>query len=65
VTVRRLPDGSYEILVADDGVEERRRDSTEAIEERARLLGGRVRIDTSDDGTAVSIAIPAYVAAVR
>jgi signal transduction histidine kinase len=64
-TVRRLADGSYEISLVDDGVEERRRGSTEAIEERARLLGGRVRIETSDEGTAVSIAIPAYVAAVR
>lgn len=65
VAVTRLVDGSYRVLVADDGVEERRRDSTEAIEERARLLGGRVRIDTSDDGTEMSIVIPAYVAAVR
>lgn len=65
VVVHRRPDGSFETLVVDDGVEERRRDSTEAIEERARLLGGRVEIETSEKGTAVRISIPAYVAAVR
>lgn len=54
--------GGYEATVHDDGVAERRRTSLEGLEERAKVLGARVRVRTSDDGTLVSVSIPAYVA---
>ena len=50
--------GGLEATVADDGVAERRRASVEALEERARLLGAAVQVDTDEGGTAVGIAIP-------
>jgi signal transduction histidine kinase len=60
VTLSDLPDGSAELTVVDDGHLERRRDSAEAFEERARPLSGRVQIDRSDAGTNVSVALPGY-----
>jgi signal transduction histidine kinase len=62
VTVTDTTDGGVELAVADDGHPERRRDSAEAFEERARPLSGRVRIDRGDSGTTVTVALPAYVA---
>jgi signal transduction histidine kinase len=55
-----LPDGGAELTVADDGHRERRRDSAEAFEERARPLSGTVHVDLGDEGTRVSVALPAY-----
>ena len=60
VSVRRRADGGFEARVRDDGVAERRRASLEALEERARLLGARVRIGSDATGTAVAVDIPAY-----
>jgi signal transduction histidine kinase len=60
VTVVDLPDGGAELRVVDDGHLERRRGSTEAFEERARPLSGRVQVDRSDEGTTVTVALPGY-----
>jgi signal transduction histidine kinase len=54
--------GGAELSVADDGRLERRRASAEAFEERARALSGRVRIDRSEAGTTVTVALPGYAA---
>jgi signal transduction histidine kinase len=60
VRVAEAADG-VEAVIADDAPGERRRRSFEAIEERARPLGGRLEVDQSDDGgTAVRVVFPAY-----
>jgi signal transduction histidine kinase len=60
VTVADLPDGGAELTVIDDGHLERRRESAEAFEERARPLSGEVHVDRSEAGTKVSVALPSY-----
>ena len=66
VTVEELADGDYATEVDDDGVDERRRASIEAIEERVRLLNGRLSIESLDEGgTAIRVVMPAYVAAAQ
>jgi two-component system NarL family sensor kinase len=62
VVVAEVSSGAFFIRVEDDGVEERRRASVESIEERARLLGARVSVQTSARGTLVEIELPPYVA---
>ena len=73
--VRRLPeridvrvseqaDGSFLTEIADNGVEERRRASVEALEDRLRILNGRLTIESVEQsGTLVRVVVPAYVAA--
>ena len=63
VSVTGTPGGAYEARVHDDGVAERRRASVQALEERAQVLGARVSVRTSADGTTVMVHVPAYVAA--
>jgi signal transduction histidine kinase len=63
VRVAARGDGAYEASVHDDGVAERRRASVEALEERAQVLGTHVDVARGEDGTTVSVGIPAYVAA--
>src|SRR5215218_3934082 len=66
VTVEELADGDYATEVDDDGVDERRRASIEAIEERVRLLNGRLSIEPREEGgTAIRVVMPAYVAAAQ
>jgi signal transduction histidine kinase len=60
VTLADLPDGGAELRVVDDGHLERRRDSAEAFEERARPLSGRVEVERTETGTTVSVLLPAY-----
>ena len=58
--------GDYATEVDDDGVDERRRASIEAIEERVRLLNGRLSIESREEGgTAIRVVMPAYVAAAQ
>jgi signal transduction histidine kinase len=64
VAVRELEDGSYETEIADDGVVERRRASIEAIDERVKILNGRLSVDHGEQaGTLVRVVVPSYVAA--
>ena len=64
VRVVELEDGSFAAEVADDGMGERRRRSVEAIEERVRVLNGRLSLQTRDgEGTVLRVVLPAYVAA--
>ena len=66
VTVEELGDGGFATEVDDDGVDERRRASIEAIEERVRLLNGRLSIESREEGgTAIRVVMPAYVAAAQ
>ena len=50
VAVREREDGGFEAEIADDGVEERRRASIEAIDERVKILNGRLSIDSGEHG---------------
>jgi signal transduction histidine kinase len=66
VTVEELADGGFATEVDDDGVDERRRASIEAIEERVRLLNGRLSVEAREEGgTAIRVVMPAYVAAAQ
>ncbi|HSK16273.1 MAG TPA: hypothetical protein VK915_08890 [Gaiellaceae bacterium] len=66
VTVRSCEDGGYETEIFDNGVEERRRGSIEAIDERVKILNGRFSVDSGEaGGTHVRVAVPPYVAAAR
>jgi signal transduction histidine kinase len=60
ITVKDTKDGGSELTVVDDGRLERRRDSAEAFEERARPLSGQVRVDRSERGTTLTVALPGY-----
>jgi signal transduction histidine kinase len=60
VRVGEAPDG-VEAVIVDDAPGERRRRPFEAIEERARGLGGRLEVDQSPGGgTVVRVVFPAY-----
>jgi signal transduction histidine kinase len=64
VGIEVRPDGGVSAAIADDGVEERRGASLEAIRERARILGGTVSIEPGPEGgTVVLLVVPPYVAA--
>jgi signal transduction histidine kinase len=64
VAVAQGPDGGVAAEISDDGMGERRRASIEAIEERVRVLNGRLSVDQRDDGgTRVRVILPPYVAA--
>jgi molecular chaperone HscA len=52
--------GGATMTVSDDGHLERRRDSTEAFQERARPLSGRVQVDRSETATTVTVSLPEY-----
>jgi signal transduction histidine kinase len=63
IRVSDAGDGTVETVIADDGAGERRRDSFEDIEERARTLSGTLEVDAGEDGgTAVRVVLPSYVA---
>jgi signal transduction histidine kinase len=60
VKLTELPDGGAELTIADDGHLERRRDSAQAFEERARPLSGKVDLKRTDAGTTLTVALPGY-----
>jgi signal transduction histidine kinase len=62
VTVGEAENGAFTAIVRDDGLTERRRASTEALEERAHVLGARVKVEADGAGTVVSVAIPQHAA---
>jgi signal transduction histidine kinase len=64
VSVNEHADGSYVTEIGDDGVVERRRASIEAIDERVKILNGRLTVDHGERaGTLVRVVVPSYVAA--
>ena len=64
VTVAQLADGGVAAEISDDGMGERRRASIEAIEDRVRVLNGRVSVGRREGGgTRVRVILPPYVAA--
>jgi len=63
VTISELEDGGFAAEIDDDGVGERRRATIEEIDERVRVLNGRVSIESRPEGgTAVRVVMPPYVA---
>ena len=63
VTVQQEDGGEFVTEILDDGVGERRRAPIEAIDERVRVLNGRLSIEQGDEGgTAVRVVVPPYVA---
>ncbi|MGD0167110.1 MAG: histidine kinase [Gaiellaceae bacterium] len=63
VAVHKLSDGRVELIIADNAPGERRRTSYEAIDERARMLGGKVSVrGAGDGGTVVRVVVPPYAA---
>ena len=64
VRIAEANGGGVETVITDDGSGERRRRTFEALEERARTLGGRVDVDGGPDGagTAVRVTLPPYTA---
>jgi signal transduction histidine kinase len=60
ITVADAKGGGATMTVSDDGHPERRRDSAEAFEERARPLSGRVEVDRGEAGTTVTVTLPEY-----
>jgi signal transduction histidine kinase len=63
VTIVELDEGGFAAEIDDDGVGERRRASIEEIDERVRILNGRVSVETRPEGgTAVRVVMPPYVA---
>jgi signal transduction histidine kinase len=63
VTVVELDGGGFAAEIEDDGVGERRRASIEEIDERVRILNGRLSVESrSEGGTAVRVVMPPYVA---
>jgi len=66
VVLTEREDGGFQTEITDDGVEERRRASIEAIDERVKILNGRLEIDSGEQGgTLVRVVVPPYVAATR
>ncbi len=64
VALHELSDGRVELIIADNAPGERRRTSYETIDERARVLGGKVTVRAaSGGGTVVRVVVPAYAAA--
>jgi len=61
VAVHELSDGRVELIVADNAPGERRRTSYEVIDERARVLGGKVSVRAAvGGGTLVRVVVPPY-----
>jgi signal transduction histidine kinase len=60
VAIVEQQDRGAELRVIDDGHPERRRGGTEAFEERARPLSGRVDLDRTEGGTTLVVALPGY-----
>jgi signal transduction histidine kinase len=61
VTVADMEDGGAQLTIADDGRPERR-DTSEAFQERARALSGKVEVERGEGGTTVTVVLPEYAA---
>jgi signal transduction histidine kinase len=54
--------GEVEVVVDDDGTEERRHGTIEALDRRAQTLSGQAAAERVDGGTIVRVTLPAYAA---
>ena len=54
---------TLEITIFDDAPAERRKQSIEVLEERARTLGAALSVDQDDNGTTMRLVLPLYAAA--
>ncbi|MGZ4463691.1 MAG: hypothetical protein ACXVZP_12775, partial [Gaiellaceae bacterium] len=64
VVMHEKGDGSIETLIVDDAPGERRRKSYEEIDERARMLGGKVSVRAVEGGgTLIRVTLPPYTVA--
>jgi signal transduction histidine kinase len=64
VALHELSNGRVELLIADNAPGERRRQSYEVIDERARMLGGKVTVRAAEGGgTLVRVVVPPYAVA--
>jgi two-component system, NarL family, sensor histidine kinase DegS len=61
IAVERKPEGRFEVTIADDGSQERRREFFDVLAERARTLSGRLSVD-QDAGTKIVLQLPASAA---
>jgi two-component system NarL family sensor kinase len=59
--VRTDPD-TLETTIFDDGPAERRKQSIDVLEERARTLGAALSVDQDDKGTTMRLVLPLYAA---
>ena len=59
--VQTDPD-TLETTIFDDGPGERRKQSIEVLEERARTLGAALSVEQDDDGTTMRLVLPLYAA---
>jgi signal transduction histidine kinase len=63
ITVVELDNGGFVAAIDDDGMGERRRASLEEIDERVRILNGRLSVERRNEGgTSVQVVMPPYVA---
>jgi signal transduction histidine kinase len=58
--MKAAADGSIETRVTDDADPERRRRTFEAIEERVSQLHGTIAMSVEQEGTTVTVVLPAY-----
>ncbi len=61
IAVADTEDGGARLTVVDDGRPERR-DTSEAFQERARALSGKVEVERTEGGTTVTVVLPEYAA---
>jgi signal transduction histidine kinase len=61
IAVADTEDGGAKLTIADDGRPERR-DTSEAFQERARALSGKVEVERGEEGTTVTVDLPEYAA---
>jgi len=60
VAITRTADDSLDVTIHDDAPSERRRRSLEALEERARTLGGALTVDQEDSESTMRLVLPVY-----
>ena len=65
VGVTESEEGGFVAEISDDGVGERRRAGVRALEERVRVLNGRLAVDRTGAGTTVTVLLPQHVGAVE
>jgi signal transduction histidine kinase len=61
IAVADMEDGGAKLTIDDDGRPERR-DTSEAFQERARALSGKVEVERGEEGTTVTVDLPEYAA---